>query len=444
MADLQEGESIEMQGSGSRPYVLKNVGGVYSCSCPAWRNQSIAIETRTCKHLRKLRGDEAEAERTKGALPARPAKAKGDDEPDKAPPLLLAESWDGNSDHTGWWLSEKLDGVRAYWDGAQFLSRLGNKYHAPEWFTAELPAVPLDGELWLGRKAFQRTVSIARRQDRSDHWKELTFLVFDAPTEGARFEDRMKALAELFKKRGGQYARAHEQVLCQGRQHLLDELARVESVGGEGLMLRQPGSLYVAGRSTSLLKVKQFQEAEARVLEHQAGTGRHKGRLGALLVELADGTRFAVGTGFSDRERESPPSIGTFVTCRYQELSDGGVPRFPSFVRVRTDLAAKAVEVAASSKKGEAKKGKTAAAKIDVEAPAAKTSGGTRRFTFADGKSDKFWEVTVAGKTVTVRYGRTGTNGQTNDKEFSSADAAVAHVDKLIAEKLGKGYREDG
>src|SRR5437899_7167940 len=113
MPDLQDGESVEMQGSGSRPYVLKNVGGLYSCSCPAWRNQSIGIERRTCKHLRKLRSDAAEETRIGNALPARPAEnAEGERQ---APPLLLAESWDSVSDPAGWWLSEKLDGVRAYW-----------------------------------------------------------------------------------------------------------------------------------------------------------------------------------------------------------------------------------------------------------------------------------------------------------------------------------------
>src|ERR1041384_521678 len=192
MADLQDGESAEMQGSGSKPYILKNTGGVYSCTCPAWRNQSIAIEKRSCKHLRKLRGDAAEETRIGGALPQRPAKstAEGDDKV-SGPPVLLAESWDNATDLTGWWMSEKLDGVRAYWDGKQFFSRLGNTYHAPDWFVAGLPDTPLDGELWGGRKKFQRTVSIARRQDKSDHWKELSFVVFDAPSMNAPFEERL-------------------------------------------------------------------------------------------------------------------------------------------------------------------------------------------------------------------------------------------------------------
>src|ERR1043166_1698864 len=164
MADLDDGESIEMQGAGSKPYVLKNTGGVYSCSCPAWRNQSIAIERRTCKRLRKLRGDEAEEERIGGDLPDRIEKERAEA---KAPPILLAEKWDGAQDLAGWWMSEKLDGVRAYWDGKMFLSRLGNKLHAPDWFCAGLPEVPLDGEFWIGRKRFQRTSGLVRRQDKT-------------------------------------------------------------------------------------------------------------------------------------------------------------------------------------------------------------------------------------------------------------------------------------
>src|SRR5258707_1478461 len=105
MSDLQDGESVEMQGSGAKPYVLKNAGGVYSCSCPAWRNQSVAIERRTCKHLRKYRGDDAETARVGADAPVRVKKDK--DEGD-APPLLLAENWDSALDPTGWWLSEKL------------------------------------------------------------------------------------------------------------------------------------------------------------------------------------------------------------------------------------------------------------------------------------------------------------------------------------------------
>jgi len=331
---LRDGESVEMAGSASRPYVLKNVGGVYSCSCPAWRHQSLPIERRTCKHLRRLRGDAAEAARVGGELPA-PVVAPNAEA--IAPRLLLAESWDGTADVAGWWLSEKLDGVRTYWTGRQFLSRQGNPFYAPDWFTAGLPPVPLDGELWLGRKMFQRAVGIVRRQDMTELWKELRFLVFDAPESGSAFESRLASAARMLHASCPPYARVHEHVPCAGTDHLRRELARVEALGGEGLMLRQPESHYEAGRSATLLKVKTFRDAEARIVGHEPGKGRHKGRLGALLVEMANGTRFAVGTGLSDAERSSPPPVGSTITFRYQELTDGGVPRFPVFVGRRGD-----------------------------------------------------------------------------------------------------------
>ena len=329
MPDLADGESAQLQGSAARPYMLKNVGGVYSCSCPAWRNQSESIERRTCKHLRQYRGEAAEMERL-GTQPQAPSAAK----PAKSVPgLLLAQNWSGDVDLADWWLSEKLDGVRAYWDGRRFLSRQGNLFHAPDWFVQGLPSQPLDGELWIDRRRFQRTVSIVRRQDQTELWREVSYLVFDAPAVQTPFEDRLAFVRETLSQKRPPFARLLEQQRCRDVDHLRQELTRIEALGGEGLMLREPGSSYIAGRSATLLKVKTFHDAEARVIGHQPGHGRHQGRLGALLVELANGTQFAVGTGFSDRQREQPPCIGATITFRYQELTDGGVPRFPSFVR---------------------------------------------------------------------------------------------------------------
>ena len=426
MPDLQDGESTFVQGSGSKPYELKNVGGVYSCTCPAWRNQSIGIERRTCKHLRKLRGDAAEEARTGGALPQKP-KSKSGDESAAAPPLLLAETWTTDLDLTGWWMSEKLDGVRAYWDGKQFLSRLGNLYHAPDWFVAGLPAEALDGELWIGRKAFQRTVSTVRRQDKSDHWREIAFVVFDAPGVDGDFETRMAFVSDFVRRKRPAYARAHEQERCTGLDHLRQELARLEALGAEGLMLRKPQSRYEVGRSATLLKVKNFHDAEARVLEHLEGSGRHKGRLGALLVELPDGTKFSVGTGFSDKERENPPAVGSQITFRYQELSEGGVPRFPSYVGVRAE-APKAT--------------KAEAVENLKQAGAEKPSAASRRFEFVEGKSNKFWEIAVSGKEVTTRWGRIGSPGQSKTKTFSDDAAAAKFAEKLVVEKTNEGYAE--
>jgi len=438
MPDLQDGESTQMQGSGAKPYVLKNTGGVYSCSCPAWRNQSIAIEKRTCKHLRKLRGDAAEEARVGGALPQRAGKpkAEGEGEEDSGPPLLLAESWDNAADLSDWWMSEKLDGVRAYWDGKQFLSRQGNIYHAPDWFIEGLPSVPLDGELWIDRKKFQRTVSIVRRQDKNDLWNEVKYLVFDAPAFGGGFEDRLEFLKETLIRGTAKFARLHAQERCRNLDALRAELVRIEALGGEGLMLRQPGSKYVAGRSTTLLKVKTFHDAEATVVGHQAGAGRHKGRMGALLVRLADGTDFAIGTGFSDRERENPPAIGATVTFRYQELSEAGVPRFPSWVGVRLDAVAKPahVSIPVSTAKPQA------APEIITSSGAAPTK--PRYFEFVEGTSNKFWEVSQSENSTTTRWGRIGSNGQSKTKTYTDPQTAADAMAKLITEKTDEGYVE--
>jgi DNA ligase-1 len=435
MPDLTDGESIEVQGSGSKPYVLKNVGGVYSCTCPAWRNQSLAIERRTCKHLRKLRGDAAEETRIGGAVPVR-AKASADGAEKEGPPLLLAERWDRLADLSGWWMSEKLDGVRAYWDGKQFLSRLGNLYHAPDWFIEGLPDVPLDGELWIDRKMFQRTVSIVRRQDKNDLWREVRYLVFDAPAQGGHFEQRLKFFHEILTDRKPPFAAAHSHEVCKDLDHLREELARVEALGGEGLMLRQPRSKYEIGRSWTLLKVKSFLDAEGRVVGHKAGAGRHKGRLGALQVELADGTRVDVGTGFSDAERGNPPPIGSLITFRYQELSEAGVPRFPSYIGVRDDVELAAPPVA--PKRTAAPQAKPAS----VPAPSAPAVSGNRYFEFVAGTSSKFWEIAVNGNEMTTRWGRIGRAGQSKTKAFKDDAAARAQAEKLIAEKTAEGYFE--
>ena len=424
--DIRDGETFLMKGSGAKPYELKNTGGVYSCTCPAWRNQSLPIERRTCKHLRKLRGDEAEIERVGEAATITPQKKENTV---KAPPLLLANNWDNAQAVEGWWLSEKLDGVRAYWDGHRLLSRLGNEFHAPDWFTRSLPAVPLDGELWIGRKQFQQTVSVVRRQDRGEQWRAIRFLVFDAPQSQARFEDRLAELEELVTGLGPTPVELHKQLRCQGVTHLRSELDRIEALGGEGLMLRQPDSKYEAGRSQTLLKVKRFHDAEAVVIGYEAGKGRHKGRIGSLRVQLPDGVEFSVGTGLSDSERENPPAAGSIITFRYQELSNGGVPRFPSYVRVRQ--AARAASASSVSVNKEASNPK---AKPIV--------GSARRYEYVDGGSSKFWETELRGSELITRFGRLGTNGQEKIKAFPDAAAAAKEQAKLIKEKHRKGYQE--
>jgi DNA ligase-1 len=419
--DIEDGEVVFVQGSGKEPYQLKNVGGVYSCTCPAWRNAGGPIDRRTCKHLKALRGADVEAARI--GAPAGPAPATPASEPAEGPPVLLAHRWE-DQDLTGWWMSEKLDGVRAYWDGARFLSRLGNEFLAPDWFVADLPPHPLDGELWLGRRAFPETVSVVRRADRGEAWRQLRFLVFDVPSRDEPFEDRVAWLhAEL----RAPHATPVTHARCEGVDHLRAELARVEALGGEGLMLRRPGSRYEVGRSTTLLKVKTFHDAEAVVVAHEPGKGRHAGRVGALVCALADGTRFSVGTGLSDAERASPPPPGAVITFRYQELTRDGVPRFPSYVGLAVDRAGATPVTAAPP---------PAPPPAPAAPPAAASEGAWRRFE-VDGK---FWAIRLDGASFTVRFGKLGTAGQEKTKAFADAATARREHDALVREKAGKGY----
>jgi DNA ligase-1 len=303
-----------------------------------------------------------------------------------------------------------------------------------------LPNIALDGELWIDRKKFQRTVSIVRRQDKTDLWNEVRYLVFDAPTAPGGFEERLSVVQSTLLDHQSKFARPHEHELCKDIASLRAELSRVEALGGEGLMLRQPGSRYEVGRSATLLKVKSFRDAEATVIAHQGGAGKHKGRLGALVVRLPDGTEFSVGTGFSDRERTNPPAVGATVTFRYQELSEGGVPRFPSYVGLRLD--APPAPVAKLTAKIDESKQEEVVMTRSNPSDTPPTDSAKRHFEYTDDKSNKFWEVSRSGPNMTTHWGRIGTAGQSKTKTFPDDATAAKQVAKLIEEKTGEGYVE--
>ena len=253
------------------------------------------------------------------------------------PALLLANVWNPSIDPTGWWISEKYDGLRGYWDGQKLRSRNGTPIYAPDYFLAELPKdIELDGELWIGRGQFEETLSTVLSQTPGDRWKRVHFMVFDAPKAKGTFEERMKFLAATLPGQN-QFVKPVPQYLCKGTAHLLAERDRVVGLGGEGLMLRKPESEYETRRSPTLLKVKPQDDAEATVIAHVPGKGKFAGKLGSLRVRTPDGGEFSIGTGFTDVQRTSPPPIGTVVTFRFRGLTAKGLPRFPSFLRVRRE-----------------------------------------------------------------------------------------------------------
>ena len=255
-----------------------------------------------------------------------------------APALLLASVYRPGLDLQGYWVSEKYDGVRGHWDGQRLRTRGGEPITPPAWFTAGWPDTALDGELWAGRGRFAQAQSTVRQARAGDAaWRQMRFMVFDLPAHPGSFDERLPALQTAMARTGQPWVLAVPQQRVASDAALQALLARTVRGGGEGLMLHRGSSLYRAGRSEDLIKLKTHDDTEARVVAHLPGKGKHAGRLGALLVQMPNGRQFRLGTGLSDAERDVPPPIGSWVTYRFRGTHDSGLPRFASFVRVRED-----------------------------------------------------------------------------------------------------------
>ena len=355
--DLAVGEIVSVAGSAAAPYKVKRVdAAIVTCTCRGFGSAigKRGIAGASCKHVRGVLGAAADAARlARNAAAAGAGGAAGAAAADKDPSIparvALAEVWTPAMDPTGFLMSEKLDGMRALWDGARLWFRSGSAIAAPAFFTAALPrGTALDGELWLGRGRFQALISVVRQPAASDTaWREVRFAVFDAPGAPGGYAARMEAAAAALARGAAAagpaapaLAAAHSFTLCAGAAELAAELARVEALGGEGLMLRRAEALWRGGRSSDLLKVKSAADDEALVLAHERGAGRLAGRLGALVCRTRGGATFKVGSGFTDAERalDAAPAVGSVVTFRFLGVTDDGIPRFPTFVRERPDV----------------------------------------------------------------------------------------------------------
>lgn len=255
------------------------------------------------------------------------------------PSVTLAEPYEPGVDLSDYLVSEKFDGVRAYWDGQRLITRGGLIINAPAWFTEGFPTHPLDGELWMGRGRFA-TVSGTVRQHQPDPeaWQQISYVLFDLPASPEPFAQRAQALEELVAASPNPRLKHAQQRKVADHDALMMWLEQIVAAGGEGLMLHHRAALYQPGRSDRLLKVKPYLEGDATVIEHLPGQGKYTGMMGSLLVEEPDGTRFRLGTGFSDAERAEPPPIGSLVSFKYHGRTKNGLPRFASFLRVADDL----------------------------------------------------------------------------------------------------------
>jgi DNA ligase 1 len=252
------------------------------------------------------------------------------------PPLLLAQTYSDKHDLANYLVSEKLDGVRAYWDGNSLRFRSGRLIHAPAWFTAQFPAHALDGELWMGRQSFERLSAAVRRQVPMDtEWKSISYQVYELPNGVGSFSERIATLQASVAQAGVPWLHVVAQTRVNDSAALKMKLAQVVREGGEGLMLHRADAVWQTGRSDVLLKLKPHQDAEAVIVAHEAGKGKYQGMLGAVIVMTPEGRHFRLGTGFNDSLRMTPPAIGSTVTYRYRDLTSTGLPKFASFLRVR-------------------------------------------------------------------------------------------------------------
>lgn len=255
---------------------------------------------------------------------------------DTAPRLLLANVYHKNINLDDYWVSEKLDGVRAYWDGQHLLSRQGKPFNAPAWFTQAFPSIHLDGELWMGLDTFEALSGTVRRKTPDEQaWRNIRFMVFDLPAANGDFNRRLRQLRVLIPNIKSQYIALVKQYKVPNQGALFKRLEQTVRQGGEGLMLHKGSSHYTAARSDDLLKLKTYQDAEAKVIAHMPGKGKYTDMMGSLLVQMPNGLQFKLGTGFTDAERKAPPAVGSVVSYRHIGKTKRGVPRFASFIRVR-------------------------------------------------------------------------------------------------------------
>lgn len=247
------------------------------------------------------------------------------------PDLMLLQNYD-KQDVRGWVMSEKLDGVRGYWDGQRLYTRQNQILTPPHYFVRNFPPFAIDGELFSQRDQFEKISSIVRSQ-KDKGWETLSLHVFDVPYAPGNLFDRLAVLENYLKDHPSPHIKIIPQIPVRNRQHIIDFLHKIERLRGEGVVIRNPEAPYEFGkRSTQILKFKSARDEECTVIEHHRGKGQFENTLGSLTCENHRG-RFKIGSGFNLQERTNPPPVGSVITYKYRGLTGTGKPRFATYWR---------------------------------------------------------------------------------------------------------------
>ncbi len=249
------------------------------------------------------------------------------------PQLLLLKTY-SDQNISGWVMSEKLDGIRAYWNGKKLLSRNGKEIFAPTWFTKDYPPFEIDGELWTKRGDFDNISSIVRDKIPSKYWKDIKHHIFEVPNAKGNLFERLNKV----KPYENNIIKIIPQIKIINKSHLKEFHKKLEILGAEGVVVRDPKASYINKRTSKALKVKSFQDTECRIIGYTQGKGKYKDKVGAIICKMENKVIFKIGSGLSDKFRTNPLKIGTIVTFKYQNITKNGKPRFPVYLRIKDNI----------------------------------------------------------------------------------------------------------
>ncbi len=234
---------------------------------------------------------------------------------------------------SGWVMSEKLDGIRGYWDGNQLYTKKGKKINVPKWFISNFPPFALDGELYTKRDDFEYIQRTVLDKVPSDGWEKITYNIFEVPDSKGDFLHRLTKAKEWFSLHPNKNIRIIEQISCKDEEELNVFLEQIVALKGEGVIVKDPMQTYHTGRSPHILKVKKFQDMEGMVVGYNYDKITNKFK--SLILKIENGIKFNLGGGFSDQQKKNPPKIGDNITFKYYGFTKYGKPKFASFLRVR-------------------------------------------------------------------------------------------------------------
>ena len=242
------------------------------------------------------------------------------------PDLFLLKKYSQDMNITSWYMSEKLDGVRAFWDGKKLISRNGKTFSAPAFFIKNFPKHKLDGELWTKRNDFSNISSIVNKKKPHSGWTNLTYNVFEVPNV------KGKLLQRLNNVKVTKYIKVIKQIKVKDKKHLNDFLKSIEKNNGEGIVVRDGSLNYYTGRNNNSLKVKSYNDTECKVIGYNEGKGQYKNLVGSLSCKMKNNKIINIGSGLNNKQRKKPPRIGAIITFKYYGLTSKGNPRFPIFL----------------------------------------------------------------------------------------------------------------